>query len=109
MNEAPFATLNVGEILQRYLLPARRGHSNVADFIGSVAILAVETNDQVELPLTLNDLCRDVAADRGLNQPVDVRDVQSVPGDLRAIDMNRQARLSELLDERHVTNAAHLL
>ena len=52
-----------------------------------VAILRLEPDDEIELLLLLHDLGRDVAADGGLDQAVDVVDVDPVARDLVAIDL----------------------
>ena len=109
MNDAPFADRDVGELLQRDLLAAGRGDEDVADRSGSSRYLRLEPDDEVELLLLLHDLGRGVAADRGLDQAVDVVDVDAVAGDLGAVDLDREARLAELLDQRHVADAADML
>jgi hypothetical protein len=72
----------------------RSGHQDVANRDGIVAILALEPDDEVELFLLLDDLRRRVAADRGLDQSIDVVDVDSVARGLVAIDLDGQARLA---------------
>ena len=69
----------------------------------------VEPHDEVELLLLLDHLGRDVAADGGLDQAVDVVDVDAVARDLGAIDLDREARLAELLHQGDVADAAHVL
>ena len=66
-------------------------------------------HDEVELLLLLHHLGGDVAADGGLDQAVDVGDVEAVAGDLGAVDLDRQAGLAELLHQRDVADAAHVL
>ncbi len=101
--------LDVGEFAQRNFLPAGRNDGNVADLVGIVAVFAFETHDEVELLFLLHDLRRHVAADGGLDQRVDVGDVDAVARDLGAVDIDAQARLSEFLHQRHFGDAAHVL
>ena len=65
-----------------------------------VAILALQPDDEVELLFLLDHLGRDVAADRGLDQAVDIGDVDAVASDRGPIDLDHEARLAELLDQR---------
>ena len=102
MNEAPFVDLDVGEFLERDLLAARRRHQDVADLLRVVAVLLFQADDEIELLFALHHLRGHVAADGGLDQAVDVGDVQAVAGDLGAVDVDGQARLAELLHQRHV-------
>ena len=54
MNDAPFIDLDVREFLERNLLSARRGHEDVADFFGVVAVLAFEADDEIKLLFLLH-------------------------------------------------------
>ena len=109
MNDAPLPTEMSASSFSGICWPPGRGHEDVADRVRVVAILRLEPDDEVELLLLLHDLRRDVAADGGLDEAVDVGDVDPVARDLGAIDCDRQARLAELLDQRHVADAAHVL
>src|SRR5512144_2351594 len=91
------------------MLPSRRRHEHVADSDRVVAILALEPDDEVELLILLDHLRRDVAPDRGLDEAVDVVDVDPVPGDLAAIDLDFEAGLSKLLDKGHIPDPANVL
>ena len=82
---------------------------DIADRHRIVAILPLQPDDEVELLFLLHDLGGDIAADRGLDQRVDVVDVDPVAGDLGAIDLDREARLAEFLHQRHVADAADVL
>src|SRR6185312_7266778 len=103
------ADRDVGELLQGDVRTRRSSHQDVANRDGIVAILALEPDDEVELFLLLDDLSRRVAADRGLDQSIEVVDVDAVARGLVAIDLDGQARLAELLDQRHVVNAPDML
>ena len=78
--------VDVGELLERDLLPAGRRHQDVADLLRVVAVLLLEAHDEIELLLALHHLGGDVPADGGLDQGVDVGDVETVAGDLGAVD-----------------------
>ena len=49
----------------------------------------LQADDEIEGPLALDHLRRRRAAHRGLDQRVDVADVQAVPRDLRAVGLDR--------------------
>ncbi len=84
-------------------------HQNVGDLFRGIAIFALEPHDQVKLLFLLHHLGGHVAADGGLDQAVDIRDVESVARDFRPIDFDGQAWLPELLDQGDVADSAHLL
>ena len=54
---------------------------------GIVAILPLQPNDEIKLFFLLDDLCGDIAADRGLDQAVNVVDVDSVASNRGPIDL----------------------
>ena len=90
-------------------MPAGRGHQDVADLLGRIAELFIETDNQVELLFLLDHLSGHVAAHRGLDQAVDVGHVQAVAGDLGAIDGDGQTRLAKLVHQGDFLDAAHAL
>src|ERR1700690_2160509 len=100
---------DVCELLERNLLSAGRRHEDVADLLRAVAVLALEANDQIELFLFLYYAGGDVSADRCLNQRIDVSDVQTITGNPRTVDVDRQTRLPEFLHQGYFTYSAHLL
>ena len=53
---------------------------------GVSRILRLQPDDEIERPLALHHLRRRTAADRGLDQAVDVGDVEAVARDLGAVD-----------------------
>ena len=61
----------------------------------SAIYLTIQPHDQVELFFALNHLGRHIAADRSLNQAVDVRHIQPITRDFGAIDIDRQTRLAQ--------------
>ena len=93
---------NIGQLLQRNLLAAGRGHRDVADFLRIVAVLLLEPDDEIELLFALHDFGGDIAADGGRDQAIDVVDVQTVAGDLGAVDLDGQAGLAQFLHQGHV-------
>ena len=99
------ADRDIGQLLQRDLLTAGGRHQNIADCYRIVAILALEPNDEIEFLVLLNDLRGDVAADRGLDEVVYIVDVEPEAGDLRSVDLDREARLAEFLNQRDVADA----
>ena len=101
--------LDVREFLERNLLSAGRGHQDIADLLRIVPVLAFEAHDEIELLFFLHHLGGHVPADGGLNQGIDVGDVQTVTGDPGAVDLDGQTRLPELLHQGHVADAAHPL
>ena len=100
--------LDLGELLERDLLAARRRHQDIADLFGRAAVLRRQADDEVELLFLLHDLCGDVAADRRLDDAVDVVDIEAVARDGVAVDLDGQARLSQFLDECDVMDATYL-
>jgi len=62
------------------LLAAGRGHQDVADFRGVVAILAFEADDQIKLLFALFHLGGHVAADGGRDQGVNVGHIHARNG-----------------------------
>jgi hypothetical protein len=84
------------------LLSAGRGHEDVSDFLGVVAVLAFEADDEVKLLFALHHLRGHVAADGGGDQGVDVGDVHAVTGDHGAVDFDVEAGLAEFLHQRHI-------
>ena len=92
---------------ERDLRAVRRGDEDVADGLRVVAELRFQAHHQVELLFALHHLRRGSPADGGLDQAVDVGDVQAVAGDFGAVDVHRQARLAEFLDQRDLLDPAH--
>ena len=74
-----------------------------------VPVLPIKPHDEVELLFALHHLRRDIAADRGFDQAVDVGDIQPVTGDLGTIDLDGETRLSQFVHQRHIADAAHML
>ena len=68
MNDAPLATLIVGELAERHLRAGRRRHEDVADLLGRLAELRLQPHHEIEQLLALHDLGRRRAADGGLDQ-----------------------------------------
>ena len=100
MNDAPLLTL-----MSANWLSGRCWLSGVATRMFLIAsmfcrIRLLQPDDEIERSLALDHLRRRRAADGGLDQRVDVGDVQPVARDLRAIRLDRQARLPELAHER---------
>ena len=91
------------------MLSGGRGDQDVADFLGVVPVLAFEADDEIKLLFLLHHLGGHVPADGGLDQAIDVGDVHAVAGDRGAVDFDGQAGLPELLHQRHIMDAAHLL
>ena len=109
MNDAPLVTRMSASSLSGICWPPGVATRMLPISSGSSRYCSLEADDEVELLLLLHHLGRDVAADRGLDQAVDVGDVEAVAGDLRAIDRDGQARLAQLLHQGDVADAAHLL
>ncbi len=101
------AHLDVGELAERQVLVVRRRDQDVLDRLHVLPIRLLQPDDQIERSLALDHLRRRRAADRGLDQRVDVGDVEAVARDLRAVGLDRQARLAELAHERDVGDAGH--
>ena len=106
---APLATWISGEFLEGICCPPGVATKNIADLLGIVAILPLQAHDQIELFFTLHHLGRHIAADTRLDQGVDIRDIQTVAGDLSAVDGDGQAGLPQFLHQSDVADAAHLL
>ena len=109
MNEAPLVTWMSANSLSGICCPAGVATRILPISSGLSRYWLLEAHDEIELLFLLHHLGGDVAADGGLNQAVDVGDIQAVAGDLGAVDLDGQAGLSELLHQRHVADAAHLL
>ena len=82
MNDAPLLTLIVGELAERQVLAVRGRDQHVLDRVHVLPERLLQPHDEIERPLALDHLRRRRAADRGLDQRVDVGDVQAVAGDL---------------------------
>ena len=91
------------------MLPGRGCHQYISDLFWIVAVLTVEPHNKVKLLLFLLHLSRYVPANGCLDQGVDVSDIQSVPGDLGAVDLDGETGLPELLHQRYIANPAHPL
>ena len=76
----------VGELPERNLLAVRGGDEDVADLLRRLAEPGLQPDHQVEELLALHHLGRGDAADRRLDQAVDVGDVEAVARDPGAID-----------------------
>ena len=101
--------LDICEFLERDLLSARRGDRNVRDLLRRVPVLFLEAHDEIELLFLLHHFCRNISPDGGLDQGVDVVDIETVAGNLGAIDLDVEAGLSEFLHQRHIADSAHIL
>ena len=100
MNAAPLRDRDRRQLAHRDLLAAGSRDEDVADRLGVSRYCGCEPHNEIEQLLALDDLRRRRPADRGLDQRVDVRDIDAVPGDLLAVDVDGQCRLAELLHER---------
>src|SRR5205085_11006481 len=81
--------LHVGHLTQRYLRPLRRRDENVPDLVRRLTELRLQSDDEIECPLALYDRCRGGAADGGVDQAIEVGDIEAIPRHLRAIGGNR--------------------
>ena len=109
MNEAPLVTWMSANSFSGICWPAGRGHQDVADLLGVVAVLLLQAHDEVELLFPCTTWVATSPPMAVCDQPVDVGDIQAVARDLGAIDRDGEARLAELLHQRDVADAAHLL
>jgi len=71
--------------------------------------LLLQPHDEIELLFLLHHLGGGIAADGGLDQGIDVGNIQAVARDPRAVDLDGQAGLSEFLHQGDVFDAAHPL
>ena len=94
-----FAQLDVGKLAERKVLAVRRRDQDVLDGLHVLPVRLLKPDDQIEGPLALNDLRGGRAADGGFDERVDVADVQSISRDLRAVGLDRQARLTKFANE----------
>ena len=92
--------------MQRNALTVRRRRSTFPIAPAS-RDTAAATNDRDRDALHRHRVA--ATADRSLHQPVDIGDVDAVAPDLRPIDVDRQAWLTELLHHRHVLHARDLV
>jgi len=86
--------LNVGNFSKRNLAARRCSDQNVADLFGRLPELWLETDDEIVQSLALNNLRCCGTSDCCFDQSIDVRDVQSVSRNARAIDGDSQTRLT---------------
>ena len=93
----------VRELVQWKMLAVRRSNKQILNrvFVSSERLL--HSHHKVELLLSLNDLSRRRASQRGLNQSVYVTDVQSIARDLGAIRFDDQARLSQFANDHDMS------
>ncbi len=100
--------LDVGELPERDLLPVRAwrpGCCRSPRASRGTAAPGARRDRRASRPA--RPAWRRPPPDRRLDQAVDVGDVEAVARDLGAVDRDRQARLPQLLDQRHVADAAH--
>src|SRR6185312_1642905 len=100
--------VDFGEILERNLLAIRCGDEDAADLLRILAILRLESYDEIVQSLALLYLFRDAAADCGFDEGVDIAGVDAVARDLGTIHRHRQRGLAELLDEGEIADPAHM-
>src|SRR6202041_2273573 len=100
--------LDIGEFPKGDLLAVGGGDENAADLFGCTSVRLGQTDHQIELLFALHHLSGCRAADGSLDQPVNVGDIQAVARNFRAIDIDRQTRLPQLLHERDVFDTSHL-
>ena len=89
MNDAPFPWVMLASCAQRNLLAVGRSYQQVADFVGAAAELRLHAHHQVEKLLALDDLRDGLTAYRGFDHGFHVGDVDSVTGNLVAVDVDR--------------------
>src|SRR5215469_15137469 len=86
-------------VLQRYVAhgPVTRlvGHLEIADLLDAVAVAARIAHHEVELPVALQDLGRDGAAQGGLDDGVDIARVEAIPRGLVTVDGDVEVGLAE--------------
>ena len=97
-----------GEVAQRNIgVAVRRLNADldIAHFVDVVAILRRQPHHHAELAVRLQQRGRDGAAQRGLNDGVDVADVQAVARRLFAIDLDVQIGLPEHPERAEIGDA----
>src|SRR5579872_4418706 len=68
----------------------------------TAAELRLHADDQIEQLLSLDDLRRGLSTNGGSDHSFDIRNVYSVAGDLSAIDVDKETRLSELANHGEI-------
>ena len=103
MNDAPLLDLDVGELAERQVLAVRRRDQEVLDGVHVLPVAAPAAGRRGRTPARPGcTWVAAVAADRGLDQRVDVGDVQAVARESCAVRLDGQARLPQLAHERDV-------
>jgi len=100
MKEAPLVSRMSASSLSGICCPP-------GDLLRRLTVLRLEPDDEVEEPLPLHDLRRRRPADRGLEEGVDVGDVEAIARDLLAVGRDGEARLPELAHDGDLVDAAH--
>ena len=84
------------------------GHFDVADFFDAVAVFGRITDDEIELPVALQDRSRYRSAHCRLNDGIDIAGIEAVARGLGAIHLDVQVRLAKDREDAEVGNAANL-
>ena len=112
MNEAPGIERDIGKFAERNVAIGagrrRIGDLDVANRVDAAAVFGVEPDGEVELPVTFQDRGRRGAAERCLNDGVDVAGIEAVARGLFAIDLDIEIRLSQEVEDSEIGHAADL-
>ena len=87
-----FLHADLRHLVQRHLRTVGRVEQQVAQRVDVAALLFAQPHDHVETPLAFPDLGRRPAAERGLDDVLDVGDVQSIAGGAFTVDLDLQLR-----------------
>ena len=94
---------------ERYLLAVGCSYQQVSDLVGAAAELGLHADHQVKQFFSLNHLGDGLSADCGFNHRFYVRNIDSVAGNLVAIDINQEAGLAQFAHHRQIGKTGHLV
>src|SRR5579884_271150 len=99
--------MNISELTERNLLPIGRAYQQIANLMRAAAELRLHTDYKIEELLPLDHLGDGLAADSSRNHSFHVGDIDPIPRDLVAIDINKQAWLAEFAHYCQIREAVY--
>src|SRR6185437_7320622 len=103
---------DIGKLAERNVAVAasRRliSHLDRTDRVDAAAIFGIQPDRQIELPVAFKDGRCGGAAERGLDDGVDVTGVEPIAGGLLPIDLDIEVRLSEKVEDSKIGHALDL-
>ena len=103
---------DIGKLAERNVAASARrrlkGNLDVADGVDAVAVVGIEPDGQIELPVALQNGRRGGPAKCGLHHGVDITGVETVARRFFAIDLDVEVGLSEKMENPKIGHALDL-